>query len=118
MATITIEGSLTPASNLPRGERRVVADTTDARRYVAKGYAVVVDEDDAPVPAPDPFGQPVTDEDAPARNASRDDWAEFLARHPHGFVTDGKNREQLIAEWDDYLAGAEGGDTDGINDAG
>lgn len=113
MATITIEGSLTPASNLPRGERRVVADTTEVRRYVAKGYANIVDEHGNLEPAPLP--EPAK---APARNASRDDWAEFLARNPHGFVTDGKNREQLIAEWDDYLAGAEGGDTDGINDAG
>ncbi|APQ42284.1 hypothetical protein PBI_RICH_23 [Mycobacterium phage Rich] len=101
MAQITIEGSISPAAGLARGERRTVQDTPDVRAFVAKGFAVIVDErtetereaDEQAEFARDALG-------VPARNASRDDWAEFLAQHPGGFVTEGKNRDQLIAEWD------------------
>ena len=104
MATITIEGSISPAGGLARGERRTVQDTPEVREYVRKGFAVgVADErtdiereaDEQAEIARDALG-------VPARNASRDDWAEFLAAHPGGFVTEGKNRDQLIAEWDAY----------------
>ena len=43
MTHITIEGSLTPAAGLARGERRTVQDTPEVRAYVAKGFAVIVD---------------------------------------------------------------------------
>ncbi|AGT12760.1 hypothetical protein PHELEMICH_24 [Mycobacterium phage Phelemich] len=103
VATITIEGSISPAGGLARGERRTVQDTPEVREYVRKGFAFIVDErtdtereaDEQAEIARDALG-------VPARNASRDDWAEFLAAHPGGFVTEGKNRDQLIAEWDAY----------------
>lgn len=97
MATITIEGSLTPSSDLPRGERRTVQDTDEVRKFVARGFANVVDEDGTPEPAPLP--EPVP---APKRNASRDDWAEWLADNTD-IVTEGKDRDALLAEYDDYL---------------
>lgn len=111
MGNITIEGSLSPAAGLARGERRTVQDTPDVRAYVARGFAVIVDErteteveadvnaEQARQEIADADG-PVVDENPPRRNASRDDWAEFLALHPDGYVTAGKDRDQLIAEWD------------------
>lgn len=104
MATITIEGSISPAAGLARGERRTVQDTPDVRAYVAKGFAVIVEDERTDIER-EADEQAEIARDAlgvPARNASRDDWAEFLAQHPGGFVTEGKTRDQLIAEWDAY----------------
>lgn len=105
--TITIEGSILPSAWLARGERQVVrADDPHAKFLVLNGYAVVVSADTVP---DDPDPEPVNPDetvalDAPARNASRDDWAEFLAQHPAGFVTEGKDRAALIAEWDEHIS--------------
>lgn len=112
MATITIEGSLTPSADLPRGERRKVQDSDDVREFVRKGFAVIVDSDGEPEPAPAP--EPVK---APAKSASREDWAEFLAKHTD-IVTEGKDRGDLLAEYDVWLATHDGINDDGINDAG
>ena len=103
--TITIEGSILPSAYLARGERQVVrADDPVAEHLVLQGYAVVVSADTVPDDeAPEGTGQLVPDEvNAPARSASREGWAEFLAQHPGGFVTEGKDRAALIAEWDAY----------------
>ena len=105
--TITIEGSILPSAWLARGERQVVrADDPHAKFLVMNGYAVVVDTNTAPdAETPEPVNPAETVElDPPARNASREDWAEFLAQHPVGFVTEGKNRDQLIAEWDEHIS--------------
>ncbi|QWY84368.1 hypothetical protein SEA_KNOCKER_26 [Mycobacterium phage Knocker] len=96
MASITIEGSLTPSADLPRGVRRTVQDSAEVRKFVAKGFANIVDEDGTPEPAPLP--EPVP---APKRNASRDDWAEWLAEHTD-IVTEGKDRDDLLAEYDEW----------------
>ena len=109
---VTIEGTLTPSTYLARGQRADVELTPEVLRKVALGYVKVVKyheltdtevEADANAEAaraelvPDPVNPP-------KRNASREDWAEFLAQHASGaFVTEGKDREQLIAEWDAYL---------------
>lgn len=101
--TITIEGSILPSAWLARGERRVVrADDEMAKQLVLQGYAVVVSTDTVP-DSQEP--EPVTTEvpEPPARNASRDDWAEFLANHPAGFVTEGQDRSGLIEQWDEYV---------------
>lgn len=106
---VTIEGSLSPSVNLPRGERRRVQLTPEVQRGIDRGYYVVVERrpdpnelTDTEVEA-DANAQTSRDESgAPARNASRDDWAEFLAEHEGGFVTEGKGRDELIAEWDAY----------------
>ena len=97
MATITIEGSLTPSSDLPRGQRRRVHDSDEVREFVRRGFAVVVDEDGEPEPAPLP--QPVK---APAKNDSRDEWAEFLAKHTD-VVTEGRTRDQLVGDYEVWL---------------
>lgn len=98
MAKITIEGSLTPAAGLARGERREVTDSKEVRRYVERGFAVVVDEETGEAEAaPLPEAKK-----APAKNAKRDDWAEFLADNTD-IVTEGKDREVLQAEYDEWL---------------
>ena len=106
---ITLEGSILPSAYLARGERQVVrSDDALAKQLVLGGYAIVVDTNTVPDPEPTPApeGNPSDDVelDPPARNASREDWAEFLAQHPAGFVTEGKNRGQLIAEWDERIS--------------
>ena len=102
--TITIEGSILPSAYLARGERQVVrADDPVAAQLVLQGYAVVVSADTVPETEPEGTGQLVPDEvNPPSRSAKREDWAEFLAQHPGGFVTEGKDRAALIAEWDAY----------------
>ena len=98
MAKITIKGSLTPSARLARGERQSVEDSPEVRAFVAKGFAVVVDEETGePEPAPLPEVKP-----APKRNASRDDWAEWLAEETD-IVTEGKDRDELIAEYDEWV---------------
>jgi hypothetical protein len=98
MAKVTIEGSLTPAAGLARGERRTVQDSAEVRKYVADGFAVIVNEETGEAEAP-PAPEPVK---APAKSASRDDWAEFLAEHTD-VVTEGKNRDTLQADYETWL---------------
>lgn len=98
MAKITIEGSLSPSAKLPRGERIEVQDSPEVRRYVAKGFAVVVDEETGATEAP-PLPDPVK---APSKGASRDDWAEFVAEHTD-VVTEGKTRDELVAAYEEWL---------------
>lgn len=99
MAQITIEGSITPAAGLARGERRTVQDTPKVRAYVAKGFAIIVDEPETPAAEPDTDLTPYTTATPPRRNASREDWAEFLAARTD-IVTEGRDRDELIAAWD------------------
>jgi hypothetical protein len=95
---ITIEGSITPSSRLARGERVTVEDSAKVRKFIAGGFANVVDEETGEAePAPLPEVVP-----APARNASREDWAEWLAIETD-IVTEGKNRDVLQAEYDEWL---------------
>jgi hypothetical protein len=98
MVKITIEGSLTPSAKLARGERREVQDSDEVRAFVAKGFAVVVDEETG-VAEPTPLPEPVK---APSKGASRDDWAEFLADRTD-IVTEGKTRDALVAEYEEWL---------------
>ncbi|QRY48156.1 hypothetical protein JVX93_16050 [Mycolicibacterium boenickei] len=126
---VTIEGShYMPTDLLGRGQRATVEVTDTIRQLVASGGATVVsgslDDPDAVA-----YGEPVDERtdtereadeqaeqsraeiaaagDPPKRNASREDWAEFLAQHPAGFVTEGKDRDALIAEWDEAQASGE-----------
>lgn len=97
MATITIEGSLTPASDLPRGQRRRVQDGKAVRKLVADGFAVVVDEDGEPEPAPLPVAIK-----APAKSASGEAWAAFLDEHTD-IETEGRSRDQLVGDYEVWL---------------
>lgn len=98
MASITIEGSLSPAAGLARGERRTVQDSDEVRAYVAKGFAVIVDEETGQ-PEPAPLPEPVK---APTKGASREDWAEFLAKYTD-VVTEGRTRDQLVGDYEVWL---------------
>lgn len=101
---VTIQGSITPCVELARGEVRTVTVTDHIRMGVRNGYWNVID---GSLDEPEPEASTEPDEkQPPARNASRDDWAEFLAEHPRGFVTEGKDRGELIAEWDEAVSGA------------
>lgn len=97
---ITLEGSILPSAHLARGERQDFrSDDPLAETLVLGGYAVVVDARTVT----DAKGKESADSaelEPPKRNASRDDWAEYLAQHPHGFVTEGKDRAALLAEFD------------------
>ena len=101
MAKLTIEGSLTPSAFLARGERRTVQRTPRIDRMVHKGFVVVVDahDDDEPAEPAEVMPTPVK---APAKSASREDWAEFLAAHTD-VVTEGRTRDQLIGDYEVYL---------------
>ncbi|AXN53295.1 hypothetical protein PBI_THONKO_23 [Mycobacterium phage Thonko] len=99
MTEILIEGSLSPSAYLARGERKRVQDDEHVQRLIKGGFVNVVDEGSGAV-EPAPLPEPVS---PPARNASRDDWAEFLAEHTD-IVTEGKDRGDLIAAYDEYLA--------------
>jgi len=97
--TITIEGSISPSVYLARGERATVrSDDKRAKNLVLGGFANIVSADTAEVEPP-VLPEPLP---TPARNASRDDWAEWLAVHTD-IVTEGKGRDELVAEYDDYL---------------
>lgn len=61
---ITIEGSLTPSVELPRGQRRTVVRTERIERLIERGYIVEV-KDDAPEPAAQ-VSEPATAESKPA----------------------------------------------------
>ncbi|UXE04398.1 hypothetical protein SEA_FUNSIZED_27 [Mycobacterium phage Funsized] len=100
MASITIEGSLTPSADLPRGERRTVQDSAEVRKFVADGWAVIVDEETGEVEE-DGTGL-LTPIEPPKRNAGREDWAEWLAAHTD-IVTEGKDRGDLLAEYDEWV---------------
>ncbi|QHB37329.1 hypothetical protein I5G58_gp027 [Mycobacterium phage BirdsNest] len=97
MAKVTIEGSLSPSAYLARGERREVQRDEHVENLIRLGFVNVVDEDGDVEPAPLP--EPVK---APSKSASRDDWAEFLAKYTD-IVTEGKNRDALQAEYDEWL---------------
>ncbi|AHB79342.1 hypothetical protein JAMAL_22 [Mycobacterium phage JAMaL] len=105
MARITIEGSrLSPSTFLAAGERATVQRTERVERLLARGFVVEVPEQRTvtEVEADEQADQSREELGVPPRNASRDDWAEFLAQHPGGFVTEDKDRAALIAEWDAY----------------
>ncbi|OHU29021.1 hypothetical protein [Mycobacteroides chelonae] len=111
---VTIEGSLTPTDWLARGVRRTVAVTDDIRKLVKIGGAIVVagSLDDPEVAehgelAPEAEtntesegaeAQQVLEYPVPPRNASREDWAEFIASRGLG-VTEGKTRDELRDIW-------------------
>lgn len=116
MATVTIRGSITPSSRLARGEVITVQDTPQVRAFIAAGWADLIEEHDTPQgkvvspeppvappaapvdpPAPDP--EPPT---VPAKTASRDAWAEFLATTPLADHVEDRGRDELVGMWEQY----------------
>ena len=118
MARVTIEGSrLSPSTFLAAGERITVQRTERVERLIASGFVVEVADErtDTEREADEQAEQsradltPYTLDNPPKRNASREDWAEFLAAHSAlGITTEGKDRDALIAAWDDYLRDQQG----------
>lgn len=98
MAGVTIEGSDTPSVYYPRGVRAEVQRTPHIERLIAGGFVNVIDDEGHAEPAPLP--EPVK---PPAKSASRDDWAEFLAEHTD-VVTEGLARAELIAAYEEWSA--------------
>lgn len=112
---VTIEGSLTPAVDLPRGVRRTVEVTDHIRRLVQIGAVIVVGGDlDAP-PAPeheepadieeiaDEPNDGSDDDGVPARNASRKQWAQFLRSKDIDFPDGDESKGELWAGRDDLI---------------
>ena len=97
MAKITIEGSLTPSARLARGERREVQDSDEVRKFIADGFAVVVDEETGEVePAPLPEAPK-----PPAKNASKDDWKAWLdSQEPPVEYDPDATHAELIEAWE------------------
>lgn len=89
---VTVERSDYVDGLIERGRVAVVDDTiTDEGILIGDGdQSLPVRPDDLPEP--------------PKRNASYDDWAEYLAEHVHvEGGTDGKTRAELLAIWDRFL---------------
>lgn len=118
MSTVVIEGSLSPSSFLARGDRMEVQRTEFVDKLITGGFVDVISEiEDPEVTPPAELGDvlvpPLSDADAnqpaadpPPRSGAgsgREEWAEFMAKHPAGFVTEGKDRTDLIGEWDAYV---------------
>jgi hypothetical protein len=117
--SVEIEGTLTPAAGvLPRGERKVVAYTDRIAHLVQRGHIKVVKWLDEAVEAVEVEETPggtgeLVPAGPPAKNASREDWAEWIAAQPDlGIVTEGKGRDTLIDEYEAWVEGQQGA-TDG-----
>lgn len=106
MTEVTIEGSITPSAVLARGQRRTVRMTDRIQRLIDRGYVVLVEDSagltDTELVA-DAAAAADSSEDlevAPAGNASRELWAQFLTGQGIEF-TDEYGRDDLIALWYD-----------------
>ena len=83
---LQLEGTRTPSVDLATGARVTVVDTPEARRKVAYGYVKIVREfeiTDDPVPADEGGVRTIQ---APAKNATRDDWVTFVGSLTHPTV--------------------------------
>jgi hypothetical protein len=105
MAAITIEGSSTlPNTYLRPGRRMTVERTELVDKMIRRGFAVVIAEEKpaavevAPAQELDHL-RGVRGTEPPARNASRDEWAEFLTAEEVPFDEDA-TRGEMIAAWD------------------
>ena len=105
---VTITGRVA-TTYLDRGETVTVERTERIDRLIEKGY-VAISGDDALVGAGYPSEtseavgeatrgpEPVEEDEAPGRNASRAEWAEFLTAQ--GFdVTEDQTRDDLVEAW-------------------
>ena len=115
---VVIEGSMTPCSELSRGQRRTVTFTDRIERLVGHGYMVVVEvldaepswpESESPLIVPDDETasadtEQLGDDDEesvlepPAGNASRSEWVSFLRAMDVPSPADA-TRDELKAIW-------------------
>lgn len=102
MATVTIEGSLTPCSELRTGQRRTVQLTERVQRLIDRGFVVVVKAATRP---PKPVGKPVQSAadvpyraGEPAWSADRDVWAAFVISKGQQVVA-ADSKGDIIHRW-------------------
>ncbi|UTN91769.1 hypothetical protein SEA_SAMPSON_29 [Gordonia Phage Sampson] len=81
----------------------VTVDRTPYVDRLIKNQRVVVVDDAEPTTTVAPGGDDLVPAGIPKRNASRDDWAEWLAVNT-SIVTEGKSRDELLAEFDELTA--------------
>lgn len=100
MSSITIEGTVTPSTFLPTGERRSVTRSSFVEKLIAKGFVRVVESAATKVePAPAVESAPVDEEvDVPGRNESRETWAKFLDFQEVPYP-EKATRDDLIEVW-------------------
>jgi hypothetical protein len=104
--TVTIEGSITASTLLPRGQRRTVQLTERVQRLIDRGFVTVIErhDDDA---EPDPT--PEQEDGPPSRNASRPVWLAFLRGRGVDIPTNDEGaeptRDGLVALWQQVSGG-------------
>ena len=86
MAAVTVR-TQTAFLDFADGETVTLERTAFVETLIRNGNVVVIEDGPADPPA------------EPKRNASRDDWAEYLAACT-SIVTAGKGRDELLAEYD------------------
>lgn len=110
MQQVTIEGTTTPSDRLSTGVRRIVTLTEEVRQLVKIGAVVVVDDnpdtlvqlDVEPAPEPVVTDAPPVITDPPARNASREDWATWVAAHVPDVDITNLTRDELRDIWTEF----------------
>jgi hypothetical protein len=130
MAQVTIEGSLTPCTELAKGERKTVQLTKRIQRLIRKGYVVVIDQRENAAVAPDEktpthssdgvgesqantgaadpaaeSPEPEGELPVPPANAKRDVWAKFLTSRNIAVPEDAP-RDGLVEIWRQHTGGA------------
>lgn len=126
MASVTIEGSLTPCEDLPRGKRVTVALTPTVQRRIDRGFYLLIATHDS-APADTVADAPVREASAvappageqknsdgrvvvgtvPSNNASREKWSAFLAiQEPPISVPEDAPRDGLVHIWQQASGGS------------
>lgn len=116
MISVTVEGSILPCTELPRGERRTVALTERVQRLIDRGYFTLIETHADPDASADHLGTtlddpsgdtplatgdfaPADDEPTePAESALKGDWQAWL-NHKSVWFPDDATKPQLIAAW-------------------
>ncbi|QDH93182.1 hypothetical protein SEA_ZIPP_28 [Gordonia phage Zipp] len=99
---VTIEAQQS-FGELRAGDVVTVDRTGYVDRLIKNKRVVVVGDDTEPTTTVAPGGDDLVPAGIPKRNASRDDWAEWLAVNT-SIVTEGKTHTQLLAEYDELTA--------------
>jgi hypothetical protein len=98
MATVTVEGSLTPSNWLATGKRVTVQLTPRIERLIAKGFLLLIATDAAPKKAAQSVADAPYRAGEPAWNALRDEWARFVIAHGQVVVAS-DTKGDIIHRW-------------------